>query len=73
MTQRTQSSSVRVPGIRAATSAKLDLELAHQLGELTAADADPKGSRRQMAGAMVEAAVWALVAIGAWIVIVRLA
>jgi hypothetical protein len=51
----------------------LDLELAHQLGELTAADADPKGSRRQMAGAMVEAAVWALVAIGAWIVIVRLA
>jgi hypothetical protein len=72
VTERKQPPSAVGPEVTAATSATLDLELACQLRELIAADADSQASEGANTMALVEAGVWALAAIGAWILVARL-
>ena len=54
----------------AASTPKLDQELAQQLRAMAAVDLT--SGERSLRPAIVEAALWAAAAIGAWILIVRL-
>jgi hypothetical protein len=59
------------PEITAATSASLDGELARQLRELIASESTAQPGRAELTGALVEAGVWALATVGAWILVVQ--
>jgi hypothetical protein len=57
----------------AATSAKLDQELARQLTDLAAEDRYGTAGGGLLSPALGEAAVWVLAALGAWVVVAFLA
>ena len=60
-----QSVCVAIPV--AATPAKMDQEVARQLTELSADERIGNDTTRSLAPALVEASIWCLAALGAWL------